>query len=207
MSNRGAGGGGGGGGGRTLSRDFKHVKRHAPGGGSQAFSGWIGLGAGLAVGLSVALGVFLHYRGQSAVEPQAEAKAVPKSDVANEVRAEPDPSGDLTFYDILKNQEVEIPADSAGKPGADGSNLPKGDVTLQAGSFKQSVEADKLQARLATLGIDAKVRRVAVDDETWYRVQIGPIATVQELETIRTKLTDAEIDVTTATRAGDSPPP
>lgn len=203
MSNPGSGGGGG----RTLSRDFKHVKRHAPSGGNQVFSGWMGLGVGLAVGLSVALGVFLHYRGQPPVEPQAEAKAVPKSDVANEVPAEPDPSDSLTFYDILKNQEVEIPADSAARPGTDGSRLPKGDVTLQAGSFKQSLEADKLQARLATLGIDAKVRRVAMDDETWYRVQIGPIATVQELETIRTKLADEDIDVTPATPAGDSPPP
>jgi hypothetical protein len=203
MSNPGARGGGG----RTLSRDFKDVKRHAPGGGSQAFSGWLGFGAGLAVGLSVALGVFLHYGGQPPVGPQSEPKAVPKSDVANEVTAEPEPSDDLTFYDILKNQEVEIPADSGTQPAAGGSHLPKGDVTLQAGSFKQSVEADKLQARLATLGIDAKVRRVAVEDETWYRVQIGPIATVQELETIRTKLADAEIDVTSATTARDSPPP
>jgi cell division protein FtsN len=46
-----------------------------------------------------------------------------------------------------------------------------------------------------------------MDDETWYRVQIGPIATVQELETIRTKLADEDIDVTPATPAGDSPPP
>jgi cell division septation protein DedD len=202
VSNPGSGGGGS----RTLSRDFKHVKRHGPAGGSQAFSGWMGLGVGLAVGLSVALGVFLHYRGQPEAEPQAEPKPAPKSDVASEVPA-PDSSDSLTFYDILKNQEVEVPADPATKPGAGRPNLPRGEVTLQAGSFKQSAEAGKLQATLATLGIDAKIKRFAMEDETWYRVQIGPIATVQELDAIRAKLADAEIETTPVTPTGQPPPP
>ena len=43
--------------GKTLSRDYKHVKKHTPG--AQSFTGWMGLLAGLAIGLGVALGVFL----------------------------------------------------------------------------------------------------------------------------------------------------
>ena len=45
---------------KTLSRDFKHVKRHAPGGGP-AFNGWVGLGVGLALGLSLLHGITLLF--------------------------------------------------------------------------------------------------------------------------------------------------
>ena len=41
--------------GKTLSRDYKHVKRQSPG--APAFNGWVGLAVGLAIGLAVALGV------------------------------------------------------------------------------------------------------------------------------------------------------
>ena len=77
--------------------------------------------------------------------------------------------------------------------------LPTGDVTLQAGSFKQPAEAEKLQARLAQYGVDAKIQRFSLEDETWYRVRIAPIATVEELEAVRAKLAEAEIEATPVT--------
>jgi len=199
--------GGGNRGGRTLSRDFKHVKRHATTRGHESFSGWMGLGVGLSVGLSVALAVFLHYRGLTPAEPQAQPVAVPKSDVANDETSVAGPSDDLTFYDILKNQEVEVPADARDRTGANRARAPGGEAMLQAGSFKQPAEAEKRVATLATLGINARVVRYAMDDETWYRVQIGPIETVQELDSIRAKLAEEEIDVTPVAPADKAPPP
>ncbi len=195
------------GGGRTLSRDYKHVKRHATTRGNEAFGGWMGLGVGLAVGLSVALAVFLHYRGLGPLEPQAQPVAVPKSDVATDEATVSDPADELTFYDILKKQGVEVPADTRGKGGGSRPGAPGGEAMLQAGSFKQPAEAEKRVATLATLGVNARVVRYAMDDETWYRVQIGPIATVQELDAIRTKLAEEEIDVTPVARADKAPPP
>jgi hypothetical protein len=38
-------------------------------------------------------------------------------------------------------------------------------------------------------------------------VRIGPIATVQELETIRSKLAEAEVEATPVTTAVEEPPP
>jgi cell division protein FtsN len=199
---------GGNGGGRTLSRDFKHVRRHATTRGHESFSGWMGLGVGLSVGLSVALAVFLHYRGQGTAEPQAQAVAVPKSDAATDEATVSGPSDDLTFYDILKKQEVEVPPEEAkGRNGGNRTGAPGGEAMLQAGSFKQPAEAEKRVAKLATLGVNARVVRYAMDDETWYRVQIGPIETVQELDTIRGKLADEEIDVTPVAPADKAPPP
>jgi cell division protein FtsN len=200
---------GSGNGGRTLSRDFKHVKRHATTRGNETFSGWMGLGVGLAVGLSVALAVFLHYRGQPPAEPVAKAEATPQSDAASDETTVVGPaSDDLTFYDILQKQGVEVPPESKGKPAATArSAAPGGEATIQAGSFKQQAEAEKQIARLVSLGINARIVKVPMDDETWYRVQIGPIETVQELEDVRRKLDDAEIESTAVAPSSRSPTP
>jgi len=192
--------------GRTLSRDYKHVKRQTPGG--QAFSGWMGLVAGLAIGLTVALGVFLHYRDLAPAEPSAAAAKSPASSRATEEAppAPVDPAKDYTFYDMLPTQEVRVPTPEE-KAGGKASALPAGDVVLQAGSFKQSAEAEKLQATLAQYGVDSKIQRFALEDETWYRVRIGPIATVQELEAIRAKLAEAEVEARPVAPTVDTPPP
>lgn len=191
---------------KTLSRDFKHVKRHAPGG-APAFNGWVGLGAGLALGLTVALAVHLHYQNKAPVEPLPAADTPPASAVAPPEETPPpeDAGPGYDFYDMLPKQEVEVPEGAAARTA--GSALPKGDVTLQAGSFKNVAEAEKLQARLAQYGIDAKIQRFSLEDETWYRVRIGPIATVEELDVVRAKLAEAEIEATPVTAQAIEPPP
>lgn len=195
------------GGGRTLSRDYKDVRRHAPGAPGQPFGGWVGFGAGLGVGLAVALGVHLYDRNQLSVpaEPipapaQSPASATASDDGAVISSAETPVGPDLDFYDMLPKQEVEVPGNS-GKASSSAATtpLPTGDAVLQAGSFKQSTEAEKMQAQLALVGISAKIQRASVDDETWYRVRIGPIATVEELRVIQSKLREAEISATAVT--------
>jgi cell division protein FtsN len=196
---------------KTLSRDFKHVKRHAPGA-MTLVNGWVGFGIGLSAGLAVALAVHLyHYRDQAAADvPQPAAEAPPASSTAPTVEPPQatDAAAGYDFYDMLPKQEVEVPgigekgANQAARPA-----LPQGDVTLQAGSFKQPDEADKLLARLAQYGIDSKIQRFSLDDETWYRVRIGPIATVEQLDSIRAKLAEAEIDATPVSASSEPPPP
>jgi len=195
--------------GRTLSRDFKHVKRNAPGGAPIAFNGWTGFGLGLAVGLAVALGVHLHYSRQPAIEPQPETVKPPASaQSAEEEPAAPgtaDPGASYDFYKMLPEQEVEVPkqpATAASQP----SSLPKGEIVLQAGSFKSQDQAEKLKGRLAMYGVEAKIQRFTAEDETWYRVRIGPIGTVEEYESVRAKLADADIDATPMTSVVDIPP-
>ena len=193
--------------GRTLSRDYKHVKRHTPGG--PAMNGWLGFGAGLGVGLTVALGVFLHYSDRMPPEPLPASSPAPASAQAGEeapAAAPADQAQSLTFYNDLVNQEVEVPADGAER-GAGATVLPSGDIVLQAGAFKQATEAEKLQARLAQYGVDAKIQRYSLQDETWFRVRIGPIATVQELEATRARLAEAEVDATPVTPGVPEPPP
>jgi cell division protein FtsN len=205
---------------RTLSRDYKDVRRHKHVAVGHGFSGWVGLGVGLCLGLLVALGVHLHHTRQAAASavPVPSPDAAPASSAATDESIEAAAAADVNlatttdynFYDMLPKQEVEV-ADAAldrtraGK--AARAPLPRGDVVLQAGSFKQQVEAEKLIAKLAYLGIDARIQRTPVDDETWYRVRIGPIETVEELESVRTKLLEAEIDVAAVAPIEEAPLP
>ena len=193
--------------GRTLSRDFKDVRRNTPGS-PASFSGWTGLAIGLAIGLSVALAVHLHDREIPAtVEPVPEAAAAPASAQAGEedAAATGDTATNFDFYKMLPEQEVEVPPPSTTRAGVT-STLPQVEVVLQAGSFKSQDQAEKLRGRLAMYGVGAKIQRFALEDETWYRVRIGPIATVEELEGIRAKLAEAEIEATPMTSVIDTPP-
>lgn len=45
---------------------------------------------------------------------------------------------------------------------------------LQAGSFRQKNEAEKVRAQIILLGQDVRVENVTVRDEVWYRVLVGP---------------------------------
>jgi len=195
--------------GRTLSRDFKHVRRNTPGGAPIAFNGWTGFGLGLALGLAVALGVHLHYSRHTAVEPQPESDKPPASAQSGEedpaAPAAADPSASYDFYKMLPEQEVEVPKPPA-PAASQTSTLPKGEIVLQAGSFKSQDQAEKLKGRLAIYGVEAKIQRFTAEDETWYRVRIGPIGTVEEYEKIRAKLEDADVDATPMSSVADIPP-
>jgi cell division septation protein DedD len=199
---------------RTLNRDYKDVRRHKHVAVGHSFSGWVGLGVGLSLGLLVALGVHMHYtrQAQETALPVPAAAAAPASAIATDDGmasvAETGASGPgLDFYDMLPKQEVEVADDLGVDARTARPPLPTGDVVLQAGSFKQAGEAEKMIAKLAYLGIDARIQRAPVDDETWYRVRIGPIATVEELSEVQSKLREAEIAATAVAPIEEAPLP
>jgi len=195
---------------RTLARDYKHVRRNAPG--TQGFTGWTGLLIGLSIGLAVALGVFLHYRNPAPERPTPEATAAPASAQASETAPPaPAPAGappEYDFYKMLPEQEVEVPKDARAPVNPVAPAGVRGDVTLQVGSFKGMDQAEKMQARLALQGIESRIQRFTLQDETWYRVRIGPIGTVEELDAVRAKLAEAEVEATAvSSQVVESPPP
>ena len=198
---------------RTLSRDFKGVRRHTPVAVGQAFTGWAGFGIGLALGLAVAAGVHVYDRrpAAAALEPVPTPAQPPASEAASDEGAMPAPDSAprLDFYDMLPKQEVEVPEKAKASTSSSGvrTPLPTGDVVLQAGSFKQSTEAEKMQAQLALLGIYARIQRASVEDETWYRVRIGPIQSVEELRNVQAKLREAEINATGVATGDEVPLP
>lgn len=59
---------------------------------------------------------------------------------------------------------------------------------LQAGAFGASGDAESLKARIALLGLNARVESAAIGGKTVYRVRMGPYGTATELTDAKRKL-------------------
>jgi cell division protein FtsN len=59
---------------------------------------------------------------------------------------------------------------------------------LQAGAFEASGQAEELKARIAMLGLGARVESARIGERTVYRVRMGPYGTASELAEARRKL-------------------
>jgi cell division protein FtsN len=75
---------------------------------------------------------------------------------------------------------------AAGDAGPDGAAR----LMLQVGAFKNADDADVLRARIALLGLDAKVTANLVDGATLYRVRLGPYGPLDDLNGIRKTLSE-----------------
>ena len=59
---------------------------------------------------------------------------------------------------------------------------------LQAGAFQASGQAEELKARIALLGLGARVESASIGGKTVYRVRMGPYGTAGELAEAKRKL-------------------
>ena len=59
---------------------------------------------------------------------------------------------------------------------------------LQAGAFGASGDAEELKAKIAMLGLGARVESANINGKTMYRVRMGPYGTASELAEAKTKL-------------------
>jgi cell division protein FtsN len=67
------------------------------------------------------------------------------------------------------------------KPAASSS----GNYFLQSGSFASEVQADRLKAQLALLGLGASVQKVTINKNTIHRVRVGPFRDYTALNAAR----------------------
>jgi len=82
-------------------------------------------------------------------------------------------------------------APAAAVPADDNS----GRVMIQTGAFKSAQDADAMRARLALMGLDARVSQVNQDAATvLYRVRIGPYRELDDLSGIRRTLSENGIE-------------
>src|SRR5438105_10847753 len=142
-----------------------------------------------------------------------EAADTPRPDPHRAARAEPEGPGagagrasdKYDFYEMLPDFGVVVPEkDKDVKrdlPAAAKIERP-GVYVLQAGSYRNEADADRVRAQLALQGVDARVQRVAVDADVWHRVRIGPITNLEELNKVRRQLRAAEVDALVI-RVGD----
>lgn len=163
------------------------------------FARWREFGTGLAVGLSLSVCVLIwqNYRDKSAAAAAAETPRPEPRAAAAAADAE-EPAKSFDFYDRLPNFEVVVPEKDR-EVTRERDNAPAtverpGVYVLQAGSYRRQEDADRVAAQLRKQGIDANVQRVAVDDDVWHRVRIGPISDLTELNRLRARLRAADLD-------------
>jgi cell division protein FtsN len=180
-----------------MARDYKNSKRRA--GASSGLSGVAGFVCGLALGLAVALGVYLYDRRPEARIAQQSAPMT-RDEVEPQTKPAPasqDTTQQFDFYEMLPKYEVVIP-EQDGRPAAPSTvRTPvqkPGAYILQAGSFRNHKDADRVRAMIAMQGVESKIQKVTIDKDTWHRVRVGPITNLQSLEDTRSKLRQAQID-------------
>jgi cell division protein FtsN len=155
-------------------------------------------------------------------QPNAEATAPKESEqaVADEASKKPvPPKKQYDFYSVLPEMEVVIPPDELSAKAraeqqkqqaalAAAQNNPNAAATppvttppadanaryvLLAGSYGDAKTADEAKAKLAMLGIIAKVQTVSVNGKTWNRVMVGPYANASDTEAAQKTLADAGV--------------
>lgn len=176
-----------------MPRDYKHAKRRS----ADNVSGVAGFVLGLAVGLTVAMAVYLYDRRPAARLAQTASAPVTKEETTSSPEPAPASQTEFDFYEMLPKFEVVIPEEGGrvAPEAASGRPIQKpGAYYLQAGSFRNHADADRVRALIALQGIESKIQKVTIDKDTWHRVRIGPITNLQKLEDTRSKLRQAQID-------------
>ncbi len=73
--------------------------------------------------------------------------------------------------------------------------LPEGSrFLLQAGAFKSPEDADGMRARLALIGLDARIFPIEQSGQTLYRVRLGPYGQLDDVNRVRKLLADNSIE-------------
>ena len=203
-----------------MSRDYRHAEVFSTG--TRPLPLWLWLFAILAVSAFVGLIYYLDSyeksKGQIS-EVSGKSSTAGKASKSEDSAASSDnikPSFD--FYKLLPKLKVEVPkADTssqqpsqqqqanAEQPApaqlthepivAPSNSAPIYSYILQAGSFKEFHEADRLKASLALAGIQANIEKVVLNGaNVWHRVRVGPIHSERQMNKIRDQLRQQNIE-------------
>ena len=154
---------------------------------------------GLTIGLSVAFAIYINDRTPGIPVRPVASQPMSIDDNNEQASSQPEepPEARFDFYSMLPNFEVIIPEHEPNVHAETGPQavVEPGIYVLQAGSFTEYKDADRRRATLAMQGIKSKIQRVSIDDKTYHRVRIGPIDDLTELNVLRSRLREAQIDV------------
>ena len=178
----------------VMTADYKsHGHRPA----RKPLPGFVWLLIGLTIGLFIAFIIYLDKQPENKMSfgdaVQVEIDKLKQKDKtpaakqqATESKQDDKPATRFNFYTLLPELEVLIP-EAELQFGDDEQANRRTDVDtgkrylLQAGSFKQEKDADRLKAQLALLGMQAGIEPVTINRARWYRVRVGPFDNTREL--------------------------
>lgn len=78
--------------------------------------------------------------------------------------------------------------DKAAAPAEAAKAVPSTQFFLQAGSFRNQSDADKLRAQIILLGQNVQIESGKVREETWHRVLVGPYGSREQLAAAQKQL-------------------
>jgi cell division protein FtsN len=166
----------------------------------------IGFVVGLVLGLGIAVAVALYLtnapipfvnkvqRPTENVKPGADGKLPDPNQplYGAPVTPPPPPAAKGDVPKIEAPSETKVAAEQAAKAAEAADESTR--YVLQAGAFKTAEDADTMRARLAMLGLDARVFPVEQGGATLYRVRLGPYGQLDEVNRTRKLLSDNKID-------------
>lgn len=187
------------------------ASRRGAGGGSK-IPGWLWLFTGVALGLFLGFLVFLNKLQQQPKQTDDSIKSEQKATVKNKVdKSLPK----FDFYAVLPKMEVILPREDETEVRPSGKKIPpstsntatkgpekaaaapgeQGKFMLQAGSFRNSADAERLRAEYTLDGFNVRVQPGVLDNgDTWYRVMIGPFSNKTDLRNAQTRLAVRHVD-------------
>ena len=152
---------------------------------------------GVLVGLTAAT-LYFKLNGAPLVPPSlgkaatAEQASASKADAAPSATQPEPPKPTFDFYKILPESEVKVPDNelTEAEPAPDSSSEPAS-YLLQVGAYQKFEEADQAKAQLALQGISSTIQKVVnKGHEVWYRVNVGPLTSLEEVQTMRARLVE-----------------
>jgi len=182
---------------------------------------WTGMLVGMVVGVCMAAGVAWYFmkspspflqKEQLTVNPPVDAAKSPTPAGGNVPNTQPAASGEngkprFEFYKVLTDKQ-NATAITPTKP-ADKSQPAKPQPAeskpatvyesqiLQAGSFSNVNDAEKLKVKLALLGVEANIQTATIPDKgVRYRVRLGPYKNADDMNHARGFLKQNGVDST-----------
>jgi cell division protein FtsN len=142
-----------------------------------------------------------------AAKPQAQPIAVVPGGVHSAQSAVAPASGvsgdkpRFEFYKVLTDKQdasVAPAAKPADKPLPESKPVAvSGPQFLQAGSFSNAADAEKVKAKLAMMGVEASIQTATIPEKgVWHRVRLGPYKSADEMNKVRATLKQNGIDAT-----------
>ena len=126
-------------------------------------------------------------------EADAQARAAQQAAAAAAARGDdslPAPIADVPAAAPTAAPSATAPTNAPAAPAATAAADAPGDARyiLQAGAFGASGDAEAVKAKIAMLGLNARVESAQISGKTVYRVRMGPYGTASELADAKSKL-------------------
>jgi cell division protein FtsN len=179
-------------------------RRKKSSGGNRGTPAWMWLFTGILIGLGLAWYLFAKgfippIRVEQPVAGETSSGQRPEPAIADGLSPANTEQGKprYDFFTVLPEMKVVVPQqDTSGRESVVDAppETDTGTYLLQVGSFRQAGDAEHLKARLALIGIVARIQTVDVNQATWHRVRIGPVNGARKADELRNQLADNGID-------------